>query len=251
MQIEVYHLFHSGTAVRVQDKLFIFDYFKDENEQQKELKSSLENGIIREKSFEAVNETYVFVSHSHHDHYNSVIFEWEKYAQNINYILASEVKAEKNLKAKDNIYFLEKDESLALKDIKIESYGSTDEGVSFLVSTAEISIFHAGDLNLWKWKKFSPKVQAREEREYKKEVDKLKGREIDIAFVPVDPRLEEHYYLAGEYFIKEIKPSLFVPIHFGDNYDITKFFKEKFDSNQTRAAEIKEQGEKILYTKKI
>lgn len=180
-----------------------------------------------------------------------MIFEWEKYSSNINYILAAEVKAEKNIKPQDNIYFLEKDQSLALNDLQIESYGSTDEGVSFLVNTAEISIFHAGDLNLWKWKKFSPKVQAREEREYKKEVDKLEGKKIDIAFVPVDPRLEEHYCLAGEYFIQEIKPALFVPIHFGSNYDITAFFKEKFDSNQTRTAEIKQQGEKILYTKKI
>lgn len=49
MQVEVYHLFHSGTAVKIGDKLFIFDYFKDENEEEKKLKSSLENGLIRKK----------------------------------------------------------------------------------------------------------------------------------------------------------------------------------------------------------
>lgn len=250
MQIEIYHLFHSGAAIRIQNKLLIFDYFKDNNEKAQELKSSLENGVIRKKSFESITETYVFVTHSHVDHYNSVIFDWEKYTQNINYILAEELVVKKELQLKENIYSLEKDQSLTLGDLKIKSYGSTDEGISFLVNIADINIFHAGDLNLWKWKKFSPKVQAREAREYKREVDKLKGKRIDIAFVPVDPRLEENYYLAGEYFINQIKPSLFIPIHFSDNYDITKFFKDKFDSNQTRVVEIKKRGEKILYTKK-
>jgi len=250
MQTEIYHLFHSGTAVRVKDKLFIFDYFKDEPQQKKALASSLEKGIIREDTFKNINEAYVFVSHSHHDHYNKVIFEWEKYCDNVNYILAAEVEPEVELKNKANLYLMEKDEELKLGDVEISSYGSTDEGVSFLVELEDLSIFHAGDLNWWKWKKFSAKVQKREEREYKREVDKLTGKIIDIAFVPVDPRLEEHFYLAGEYFIEEIMPSLFVPIHFADNYDITRFFKERFNSDQTRVAEIAEPGEKILYTRK-
>lgn len=249
MQTEVYHLFHSGAAVKIKDKLFVFDYFMDKNEQEKELKSSLENGLIRKESFEGINQCYVFVSHSHHDHYNPVIFEWEKYCDNLNYILAEEVKAKKNIKEKNNIYFMEQDQELAVEEIKIESFGSTDQGISFLVSLGEMSIFHAGDLNWWKWKKFNEKVQKREEREYKREVDKLKDKLIDIAFVPVDPRLEENYYLAGEYFIKEIKPALFVPIHFAENYDVTKFFKKDYNSDQTRVAEIKQRGEKILYTR--
>ncbi len=250
MQAEIYHLFHSGTAVRVQDKLFIFDYFKDQPQKEKAVASSLEKGVVRKDSFKNINEAYVFVSHSHHDHYNPVIFEWEKYCDRINYILAAEVEPESELKNKANLYLMEKDEEFKLGDVKISSYGSTDQGVSFLVELQDLTIFHAGDLNWWKWKKFSAKVQAREEREYKREVDKLIEKRIDIAFVPVDPRLEEYFYLAGEYFIEEIMPSLFVPIHFADNYDITRFFKERFNSDRTRVAEIAEPGEKILYTRK-
>lgn len=249
MQTEIYHLFHSGTAVKVKDKLFVFDYFKDEPQNKKALSSSLEKGVIREESFKSINELYVFVSHSHHDHYNKVIFEWENYCDQLNYILAAEVELEAELENKDNLYLMEKDEELKLENISISTYGSTDEGVSFLVELDDLSIFHAGDLNWWKWKKFSEKVQKREAREYKREVDKLKGKKIDIAFVPVDPRLEENYYLAGEYFINEIKPALFIPIHFADNYDVTKFFKDRFNSNQTRVVEITKAGEKIFYTK--
>ncbi|SIQ51562.1 MBL fold metallo-hydrolase [Halanaerobium kushneri] len=250
MQTEIYHLFHSGTAVRVKDKLFIFDYFKDEPQQEKAVTSSLEKGVIRSDSFKNIKETYVFVSHSHHDHYNQIIFDWGEYCDQINYILAAEVAEESDLESKDNLYLMEKDEELKLDQINISSYGSTDKGVSFLVELDNLTIFHAGDLNWWKWKKFSPKVQKREEREYKREVDKLKGKQIDIAFVPVDPRLEENFYLAGEYFINQLKPALFVPIHFADNFDVTKFFRDRFNSNQTRVAEITESGEKILYTRK-
>jgi L-ascorbate metabolism protein UlaG (beta-lactamase superfamily) len=250
MQTEIYHLFHSGTAVRFKNKLFIFDYYKDEPQQEKALQSSLEKGIVRKDSFKNINEAYVFVSHSHHDHYNRVIFDWGKYCDQINYILAAEVEPAAELKNKDNLYLMEKDEELQLENINISSYGSTDKGVSFLVELEDLTIFHAGDLNWWKWKKFTEKVQKREAREYKREVEKFKDKQIDIAFVPVDPRLEEYYYLAGEYFIDQVKPALFVPIHFADNYDVTKFFRDRFDSNQTRVAEITEPGEKILYTRK-
>jgi L-ascorbate metabolism protein UlaG (beta-lactamase superfamily) len=249
MRTEIYHLFHSGTAVRVNNKLLIFDYYKDQPQQEKALQSSLEKGIVREDSFKNITEAYVFVSHSHHDHYNQVIFEWVKYCDQINYILAAEVEPEPELKNKDNLYLMEKDEELQVDQINISSYGSTDKGVSFLVEIEDLTIFHAGDLNWWKWKKFTEKVQKREAREYKREVDKLKGKQIDIAFVPVDPRLEEHYYLAGKYFIDQIKPALFVPLHFADNYDVTRFFRDRFNSNQTRVVEITEPGEKILYTR--
>ena len=34
---------------------------------------------------------------------------------------------------------------------RIRAYGSTDEGVSFLISVEGKQIFHAGDLNFWHW----------------------------------------------------------------------------------------------------
>ena len=119
MQTEVYHLFHSGTAVRAENKLFVFDYFKDEPQQEKALQSSLEKGVIRKDSFKNIDEAYVFVSHSHQDHYNKVIFEWEKYCDQINYILAAEVEREQVLKNKDKDYLMEKDEVLKLEDMEI------------------------------------------------------------------------------------------------------------------------------------
>lgn len=246
MNAEIFHLFHSGTAVRFQNKLFIFDYYNDNPRENGEAElSSLEKGVIRADSFAGIDKAYVFVSHSHHDHYNKVIFDWEKYSVDLNYILAEEVSLSDELKDKSNLYQLAPDEELQLNQLKIKTLGSTDAGVSFLLKMDQLNIFHSGDLNWWNWKKFSPRVQKREEREFKREVDKLRGEKLDIAFVPVDPRLEEYYYLAGEYFIEEIKPKLFIPLHFSDNFEVTKKFKDNYSSPQTEIAEISKRGEKI------
>ncbi len=252
MTAEIYHLFHSGTVVKYNNKLYIFDYYKDEPDLKAEKianLSSLENGVIRKDSFENIEETYIFVSHDHHDHFNEVIFDWEDYCQNYSYILADQVKLEAELKSKDNLFQMEADQELGLENLTVKTFGSTDEGVSFLLKTDRLNIFHAGDLNWWKWKKFSPRVQKREEREYKREIDKLEGEKIDIAFVPVDPRLEEYYYLAGKYFIEQIKPKIFIPIHFSSHFTITKEFKAEMAAaaENTKIIEIKKRGEKIIF----
>lgn len=252
MTAEIYHLFHSGTAVKFQNKLYIFDYYKDEPDfkaAENGSLSALEKGVVRKDSFENIEAAYIFVSHSHHDHFNKVIFDWEAYCQSCSYILAEQVKLEAELSSKDNLYQIDLDQELKLQDLTVKTYGSTDEGVSFLIKADGLNIFHAGDLNWWKWKKFTPRVQQREEREFKREIKKLKGKKIDIAFVPVDPRLEENYYLAGKYFIDEIKPKIFIPIHFSSNFEITKEFKLKMAAAdyETEIIEINKRGEKIFY----
>ncbi|MFW6001303.1 MAG: MBL fold metallo-hydrolase [Halanaerobium sp.] len=253
MTAEIYHLFHSGTAVKFNNILYIFDYYKDEifdaaAEENEDL-SSLEKGVIRKDSFEGIDKAYIFVSHSHHDHFNKVIFSWEDYCPNCKYILAAEVELLPELREKENLYQMKLDQELKFQDLVINTYGSTDQGVSFLSKTEDLNIFHAGDLNWWKWKKFSPKVQKREEREFKREIEKIKGEKVDIAFVPVDPRLEENYYLAGKYFIEQIKPDIFIPIHFSSNFKITKKFKAKIAelNLNTEVVEIRKAGEKIFF----
>ncbi len=82
----------------------------------------------------------------------------------------------------------------------------------------------------------------REEEDYKQEIDKLKGEEIDVAFVPVDPRLKEYYYLAGEYFIENIEPDVFVPIHFWGKFEIVLDFADKMKGSGVEIPLVKERG---------
>lgn len=236
----IYHLYHSGVALEYQEDLIVFDYYEDYSE---EIKTCLASGVIRGEFLKKYNKIYVFVSHQHQDHYNPVIFQWQEYNPDIHYILSDDIKIDN----KERVIQVKKGDYLVLDKLKISTYGSTDLGVSFFLDLVGIGIFHAGDLNWWHWNCFSEEQLREEERGFKEEVKKLVDQKVDIAFIPVDPRLEENYYLAGEYFIEQIKPSLFVPIHFAENYDITEEFAKRIKSEETEVAIIRKRGQKIIY----
>jgi len=143
---------------------------------------------------------------------------------------------------------MKKYEQVNIGDIKIKTYGTTDLGLSFLVEIDNICIYHAGDLNWWHWKNDSPEAQAKEEKDFKNEVDKIKGEKIDIAFIPVDPRLEEFYHLAGKYFIETIHPKILVPMHFEDNYYIAKEFHDKVKNLNVEIPIITKENRQFIYT---
>ncbi|MFW5986316.1 MAG: MBL fold metallo-hydrolase [Halanaerobiales bacterium] len=239
--MKIYHLYHSGVAVEYKQRLLVFDYY-DNNPVGKD--RNLSGGVINPENLSKYKEIDVFVSHRHGDHYNPIIFNWREKNNNIKYFLSNDIgKAEKG----DNVFYLGQDQELSTDDMQIKTFGSTDLGISFLVEINGSSIFHAGDLNWWCWKSFSERELKREERDYKNEISKLKGEKIDIAFVPVDPRLDKYYYLAGSYFIEEIKPELFIPIHFGNRYGITKKFADKMNSCGCRVAVIEKRGDMIKF----
>ena len=78
-------------------------------------------------------------------------------------------------------------------------------------------------------------------------MEKLMGKKIDIAFFPVDPRLEQAYYYGGKYFIEKIKPKYFIPMHFQDSYTITTKFKKLIESEglDTKVFNLNKRGEII------
>lgn len=225
-KMKLIHIYHSGVLVKIQDSILIFD--------------CLDSNIS--KSFSEEEKIYTFVSHGHSDHYSRSIFQWDKINPKIKYILSSDIKI---YDKKQNYHFMDEYQEINIDDLKIQSFGSTDIGVSFLVTIKDKKIFHAGDLNWWHWKNDSSEAQKKEEEDFKYEVEKLRGENIDIAFIPVDPRLKEHYYLAAEYFAKTIGPKLLVPIHFGNDFDITKKINDKLSSYEAKVLEIERKNQEF------
>ncbi|KAB3532912.1 MBL fold metallo-hydrolase [Alkaliphilus pronyensis] len=240
--VKIKHLHHSSVTVETDKHFLIFDYFN--NNIEGSTTKSIKDGILSESDIPSDKKILVFASHSHRDHFDPVIFQWEKYLSNIQYILGNDIEI---LNYKKNYHQVNPYESLKLYDITINTYGSTDRGVSFLIYIDDFIIFHAGDLNWWHWKEFSEEQLLKEEIDFKTEINKLVGTSIDIAFVPVDPRLDEFYYLAGEYFLNVINPKLFVPIHFADNFSITNKFAEKVKSIHKKVAVIEGHGQEIEF----
>lgn len=213
MKIE--YIYHSGFTVDTKNHFLVFDYYKGKIE-------------LKDKP------TYVFCSHNHLDHFNPEIFNWSKDKDDILFILSSDIENVPNVKAN----FIDPYEELKINNLHIKTFGSTDRGVSYLITVDGNSIFFAGDLNWWHWKNDTEEEKRQEERAFKTEISKIKGNKIDLAFFPVDPRLEEYYYLGGQYFINEIHPKVFIPMHFGDKFEITKEFINKAKDSSTSIVEI-------------
>lgn len=222
LHIKIKYLYHSGFIVETDKNLLLFDYYQGE-EVESLVKMTKKN-------------VFIFCSHSHPDHFNPVILEWQKDRSDIHYILGDDINLVQQIQ---NKYYFSPYEKLNIGSLEVKAYNSTDLGVSFLVKDNGINLFHAGDLNWWYWSGDTPQGKAQAEREFKNEIMNLKQEKIDIAFFPVDPRLEQNYRAGGEYFIQELAPRFFIPMHFADHPEITTDFENYMKEKQCPSEIIK------------
>lgn len=223
MKIE--YIYHSGFTIETDEYFLIFDYYQGELQ-------------LKDKKI------IVFSSHGHEDHYNPDILHWQDQYKDVSYILSSDI----GLGPSDNIYVMEPYEELELDGIRIKSFASTDLGLSFMINLEGKNIFFAGDLNWWHWTGETREEQIEAEEGFMEEMAKIqedfKGKELDLAFFPVDPRLgNTAYFLGGQYFIEKLSPKIFFPMHFGDKYGIIKKFIHKMKDSHVHIMDIQEKNQ--------
>ncbi|MBC8587158.1 MBL fold metallo-hydrolase [Paratissierella segnis] len=221
--MKVEYIYHSGFTIEADDYFLVFDYYR---------------GDITLKDKKII----VFSTHKHHDHYNPKILTWKKNYPDISYVLSSDI----DVSPSKNIYKIDPYEELKLQDVAIKAFGSTDLGVSLLIKLEDKNIFFAGDLNWWHWEEDFPEDQLKEEKDFKDEVSKIIGERIDVAFFPVDPRLEDAFYLGAQYFIEKLKPKIFFPMHFGDKYEIIPKLINKINDNTVDIVKIKKKNQVFI-----
>ncbi len=233
---KITYLFHSGFTIETDSDFIVFDYFKD-NCIKQEMKDC---GQLSKENFPPNKKITFFVTHAHYDHYDKEIFTL---VENAHYLLSDDIKVQES----DKIKVCGAHEKLSYNGIDVETFGSTDEGLSYLITLDGRTVFHAGDLNWWHWAGETEQERACAEEAFKYEMEKLMGKKIDIAFFPVDPRLEQAYYYGGKYFIEKIKPKYFIPMHFQDSYTITTKFKKLIESEglDTKVFNLNKRGEII------
>jgi len=237
---KITHLFHSGYAVETADHFLIFDYYQPLPGKH----GGIAEGIITGDYLKTKKNILVFVSHNHADHFDSTILGWAKANPTITYILSSDVLANTD---QLHCHILSAYEEINVDQVMIKTFGSTDQGISFLVKVAGLSIFHAGDLNWWHWTGESLDEQASAESAFKAEMVKIGEQQIDIAFFPIDRRMEESYSLGAEYFAEKFKPKLLVPMHFGKDFTITQAFAKKAKNLLINTIEITHKGQEIFF----
>lgn len=200
--MKVKYLYNSGFIIETHKYILVIDSMH---------KTEVENKNNKKELY--------FATHSHMDHYNKFILEKETV------ILSDDIKVKEHDR-KNKIYFVKPYEKLRVGDIKIETFGSTDLGVSYLIEADGKLIFHSGDLNWWHWENDDKETQEKEAVDYEKEILKLKnvldGKKLDLAFVPVDRRLGENSIFAINFFLENIVAKEVFPMHFGGNYRYIK-----------------------------
>lgn len=108
---------------------------------------------------------------------------------------------------------------------RIRTFGSTDEGVSFLIELDGQRVFHAGDLNLWHWKDEGDADWTRRAyADFYSVLESLAGERMDVAMFPVDPRQGSDYDEGARIFLERIRPGILIPMHFWDNPEAAKEF---------------------------
>jgi L-ascorbate metabolism protein UlaG (beta-lactamase superfamily) len=239
-EIRINYLYNSSFKIETKKHVLIFDYSNDKVEK---AERNCRNGVIGLEDLETDKKIIVFASHSHGDHFSEIIFNWREHNPHIAYILSSDIKLKETC---SNTNVMSVCEELILGDVSIKTFGSTDLGVSFLIKLEGITIFHAGDLNWWDWYDESPEDNFKMEKLFKVEVEKIRDEKIDLAFFPVDPRLRERYHLGPDHFIKEIRPSVLIPMHFREDFYITKEFADKHENESVRIIEIENRGEEFI-----
>jgi L-ascorbate metabolism protein UlaG (beta-lactamase superfamily) len=232
MNVTYYH--HSGFAVSSGDVLLVFDYWRGMGGKFPEILGITPETLAR------YNQVYVFITHEHEDHYDGLVYTWDQYAP-VTYVIAD------TLPEKARGHRMSKGGELTLSDrVHVKAYGSTDAGVSFLVTLDGMKFFHAGDLNFWHWREVSNARQIQEaDEDFKAEVKDLQGEDIDVAFFPVDPRMGMLFDAGANYFTLTVKPRLLLPMHFWGRSDVIVEFARRSRTRETEIVALTTPGQGI------
>lgn len=224
MDLQCWYLYNSAFVLKTKTHCFIFDYYPYEGQP---VTGDLDRGRLDLKQIRDFGlPVIVFVSHSHYDHYDSSIFEWKWMLPDVKYVLSSDVPARESI-LDENVLVVEPNHGYQFQGMGIQTLSSTDQGVAFLIRAQGFTLYHAGDLNFWDWEGESPVYRKQMEQDYKEQIDFLKGETIDLAFVPLDGRLEGNYWKGLDYYMRTTQTRHVVPMHFRQQYEVFDWLKEQ------------------------
>ena len=229
--MKITYIHHSAFLVETDSASLLFDYFE---------------GALPKIS--SAKPLYVFSSHRHGDHFAEGIFELAKEQEQITFILSSDIWQKRvPAELKEKAVFLDPDQKWSDGLVTVETYKSTDEGVAFWCSIDGKEIYHAGDLNHWYWEGEDPQWNADMTAAYRAEIEKMRGRLADVAFLPLDPRLETWFYLGLDDWMKVADAKTVFPMHFWEQFDVAARLKALpcSESYRDRVVEIQEKGQEF------
>ncbi|MDO4484348.1 MAG: MBL fold metallo-hydrolase [Clostridia bacterium] len=216
--MNITYIDHSGFLVETKDCYYIFDYYQGKLP-------------VLDRHKPAI----VFSSHFHQDHYNPEIFSiLQSMGITCQAVLANDISKRKYPEG-IRVTTVQHDKTYQLDNgTTVSTLLSTDSGVAFVVTTAEGTIYHAGDLNDWYWEGEPEADNRRMTGMYRAAIDKIRGMHFDVAFVPLDPRQEGHYADGMLYFLQQADCGAVFPMHYWGQPQVIERFLAEHPQHQPR-----------------
>lgn len=210
--MKVTYIQHSGFLVETGVCYYLFDY---------------EKGSL--PALDKSKPIYVLSSHGHGDHYNPQVFTLLQGMEKLRAVLSEDIPVPEGIStlqvAPGKVYTLEQGQTLT-------TFLSTDLGVAFLLEEEGKCIYHAGDLNDWVWEEESDDYNTRMTASYRQQIDLLAavlaGRDLELAFVVLDPRQEADYHRGMCYFLEQIPAKRVYPMHDWGKHEIIDTFLREY-----------------------
>jgi len=212
--MHVVHLYHSGVKVELDQCTLVFDWWY----------TKLPGWGKDELRLRPDKKLFVFVSHAHHDHYRPDIWDLaDRYPQThatfvVDQAIASDAPAHGNV----DLVPCQPDQAYELGGLEVQTMRSTDEGLAFYASCQGTSVYHAGDLNVWWWPNRDISLNEQSVKDCADYLAPIEGRRVDLAFVPLDPRLGAGGDRGLELYMQHVGSNVVVPIHYGDDLAVAK-----------------------------
>ena len=230
--MRVTFLDHSGFLVESDSAALLFDWWKGEL-------PAIAPGV----------PLYVFASHVHPDHFDPRIFSLDDGTRDVRFVLGHDIKlSARNLgrwgvpaETAERSQTLRGGQSCALPGVTVEALSSTGE--AFLVGVDGRMVFHAGDLNWWHWEGEDKAWNQNMAANFKRYTESLRGRRIDVAMLPLDPRLGEAGFWGPKYFLELADIERFLPMHQWGDFGFTDRFLEKYPDFRDRTVPVERTGQ--------
>lgn len=207
--MHVTHLYHSGFLIEFPEATLLFDWYPQSRE---DMRHDL--ALIRHDK-----KLYVFVSHSHHDHYCTAIWDFPQALPRTEttFIVDAPVAGDAPGDRELDIVACEPEQIYTIDDnLEVTTLNSTDLGLAFCVNAFGKTVYHAGDLSVWWWPNRDVRLNEYSEASCSYFLEILEGKHIDLAMLPITPRAGSEGNRGIELFMKKVGADIVLPMHYAD-----------------------------------
>jgi len=215
----IWYLGHAGWAVKTKNTFLIFDYW----ERGKPDQPLLANGRINPEEIKDL-DVYVFSSHEHYDHYDEIIFDWEKTIDRLTFIFGWQ-----NNRGKNHVCLSPRERKKIgrVEALLVNSPDANPLDNAFLVKADGITVYHAGDYGILGGIEEITTI-------YNQDMQFLKedANELDIMFLAarlLNGKVPEYI----NFSIETAKPRVFFPMHYQSSEYLFQELADEIDKSST------------------